>query len=409
MPRFENRRWEADFSAPGGKRNRRSFTYRAFVPDALEGFAPSLPAATVALVSEAGQAVQTLNLDPPQLASLEVLARRLLRAEAVASSWIEGLKISQRRLAQAEVGADDAKDVTAKSVLGNVAAMNAAVDLGSSQTQLGVSDVLEIHRLLMESTDDPRLAGKLRTTQNWIGGTSYNPLNAVFVPPPHELVEPLMEDLVQFASRTDLPAVVQAAVAHAQFETIHPFGDGNGRTGRALIHVVLRRRGLTPRFVPPVSLVLATNASEYIAGLTAFREGRLTEWLDAFARALRTAAKKSADLARDIAVMQAAWRERAGNPRADSSAEALIVALPAYPVITAASAAKLLDRSVQAANTALALLESAGVVKQMSLGRRNRAFEAPELLSLVNSFERELAIPDVGGRPARPAPAVRDS
>ncbi|HEX9243983.1 MAG TPA: Fic family protein [Anaeromyxobacter sp.] len=407
MPRFENRRWEADFSAPGAKKNRRSFTYKAFVPDALEGFAPSLPAATVALVSDAEQTVQTLNLDPPQLASLEVVARRLLRAEAVASSSIEGLKISQRRLAEAELGADDARDVTAKSVLGNVAAMDAALELGSSKAALQVSDVLEIHRLLMESTDHPDRAGKLRTTQNWIGGTSYNPLNAVFVPPPPELVESLMEDLVRFASRSDLPAAVQAAVAHAQFETIHPFGDGNGRTGRALIHVVLRRRGLTPRFVPPVSLVLATNASEYIAGLTAFREGRLTGWLDGFARALRSAAKKSADLARDIAAMQAAWRQRAGNPRADSSAEGLIVALPAYPVLTAASAAKVLDRSVQAANTALAVLENAGVLKQVSLGRRNRAFEAPELLNLVSAFERELAIPDTGGSPPRPRHAAR--
>lgn len=403
VPKFENLRWKADFSAPGGKKNRRSFMYRAFVPDTLQGFAPALPASTVALVSEAEQAVHTLNLDPPQLASLEVLARRLLRSEAVASSWIEGLRISQRRLAEAEVGAGDARDVTAKSVLGNVAAMDAAVEIGSSQAQLRVSDVLEIHRLLMESTDDSHLAGKFRTKQNWIGGTSYNPLNAVFVPPPHELVEPLMEDLVQFASRSDLPPVVQAAVAHAQFETIHPFGDGNGRTGRALIHVVLRRRGLTPRFVPPVSLVLATNASEYIAGLTAFREGRLSEWIDGFARALRAAARKSAGLARDIAVMQAAWREKAGHPRADSSAEALIVALPAYPVLTAASAAKLLNRSGQAANTALATLEAAGVLKQVSLGRRNRAFEAPELLNLVNAFERELAIPESAGKPA-PAP-----
>ena len=104
MAHFETRRWEADFTTPGGRQNRKSFTYQAFVPDALEGFDPSLPSTSISLVVEAEQAVQALNLRPPPLASLEVLARRLLRSEAVASSFIEGLKISQRRLARAEAG-----------------------------------------------------------------------------------------------------------------------------------------------------------------------------------------------------------------------------------------------------------------------------------------------------------------
>lgn len=94
------------------------------------------------------------------------------------------------------------------------------------------------------------------------------------MPPPPERVKELMEDLVAFMNRGDLPPVVQAAIAHAQFEIIHPFADGNGRVGRALIHVVLRRRGLAPRYVPPVSLVLAADARAYVAGLTAFREER---------------------------------------------------------------------------------------------------------------------------------------
>jgi len=101
----------------------------------------------------------------------------------------------------------------------------------------------------------------IRSEQNWIGGAASSPRDAEFVPPPPELVPDLLDDLCAFCNREDVPASVQAGIAHAQFETIHPFADGNGRVGRALIHVVLRRRALAPRYVPPVSLVLAADAS----------------------------------------------------------------------------------------------------------------------------------------------------
>lgn len=403
MPRLVRRRWEADLSVPGGRRHKQSFSYDAFVPDRIADADPVLASTVSARCSEAEQAIQALNLDPPRLSSLEALARRLLRSEAVASSWIEGVRISHRRLAKVEASSEE-NDATAQAVLGNVAAMEASVGLGASRKALRLADVLDIHAGLMRSTMQADIGGKLRARQNWIGTNPYSPAGASFVPPPEDEVPPLMEDLVAFCNRTDLPPTVQAAMAHAQFETIHPFGDGNGRTGRALIHLVLRRRGLTRRFVPPVSLVLATNRNEYIAGLVAFREGRLADWVETFAVALHAATHRAADLANEVAELQARWRERAGHPRADSSAEALIAALPAYPVLTVASAAKVLGRSIQAANTALALLEAAGVVAQVSLGRRNRAFEAKELLQLVNVFERRLGTAD-DGEPVRRAPA----
>src|SRR3990172_11168606 len=119
MPRHETRHWSPDFTAPGGRRNRRAFSYQVYVPDEIAESAPALPTNIVALAVEAEHAARELNLAPPQLGSLEVLARRLLRAEAVASSWIEGLRISQRRLARAPLKLEEA-DVTARSVLGNV-------------------------------------------------------------------------------------------------------------------------------------------------------------------------------------------------------------------------------------------------------------------------------------------------
>ena len=131
--------------------------------------------------------------------------------------------------------------------------------------------LLAFHQRLLENTRQARHAGRFREKQNWIGGSEYNPCSAAFVPPPPELVPKLIEDLCAFCVSESLPAVAQAAIAHAQFETIHPFADGNGRTGRALIQLVLRRRGLATRVLPPVSLVLATRSSDYIDGLTATR------------------------------------------------------------------------------------------------------------------------------------------
>src|SRR6266496_6004418 len=244
MARYETRSWPADPAAPGGRAERRAFRYRAFIPDPVAGLDLALPSNVAAAVSSAERVVDALNRNPPRMVSLEVLARRLLRAESVASSQIEGLVLSHRRLARAEAEEPDARDDTARSVLGNVTAMEQGVALGSSARPLRLSDILALHRVLMLATTTPEIAGELRERQNWIGGNAYNPGRADFVPPPPELVKELLRDLVAFANRTDLPPVVQAAVAHAQFETIHPFADGNGRVGRALIHVVLRRRGL---------------------------------------------------------------------------------------------------------------------------------------------------------------------
>ncbi len=160
----------------------------------------------------------------------------------------------------------------------------------------------------MLATTTAQVAGTIRDRQNWIGGNAYNPGRADFVPPPPEYVKELMADLVAFVNRSDLPPAVQAAIAHAQFETIHPFADGNGRVGRALVHVVLRRRSLAPRYVPPVSLVLAADAKAYVAGLTAFREERPANWILLFAQTLEQTAVKASELATRLAALQKMWR-----------------------------------------------------------------------------------------------------
>ena len=216
-------------------------------------------------------------------------------------------------------------------MLANIAAMEAAVELGSSAKTIKRSDLLGIHRILMERSPTPEIGGVIRTVQNWIGGSSYNPCSAAYVPPHPEVIDSLVDDLLGYVNGDDHPGLVQAALAHAQFETIHPFADGNGRTGRALIHVILRRRGLAPRFVPPISLVLATWASDYIAGLTSYRHigppgspersAGAGIWMRMFATAVHRSCGDAEAYATKIDALDVAWRRRLGRVRANSAVE----------------------------------------------------------------------------------------
>jgi Fic family protein len=243
-------------------------------------------------------------------------------------------------------------------------------------------------------------AGVVRTEQNWIGGSGHNPCSAVFVPPPPEHVPDLLEDLCTFCNEDSLPAVAQAAIAHAQFETIHPFVDGNGRTGRALIHLILRRRGLATRVPVPVSLVLATWARDYIDGLTAFRyrgpasaraahEG-INLWVARFATACTRAVADAVAFEARIARIEGDWRERLGAIREGSALDLLVRALPGAPLFTVTHAAALIERSFIAANEAIARLLDAGAIRQVSMGRRNRAFEARDIVTAFTDLERRL-------------------
>ena len=420
MAQFTRLRWTASFDGMS-RRDRRGCDYHAYLPDPLANWDLTLPADLVADLNDAEAAIRRLNAVGTSHVSLEGLARFLLRAESVASSKIEGLEAGPRRLLDAEVvlaQGGEAADRVAVEVLANVAAMEAAIELGASSSTITRDDLLNIHRILMERSPMPEVGGEVRMVQNWIGGSSYNPCSAAFIPPPPELVESLLEDLLRYVNGYDHPALVQAAIAHAQFETIHPFADGNGRAGRALIHVILRRRGLALRFVPPISLVLATWATDYIAGLTAFRHiGTSTSserstgagtWLRTFATAANRSCGDAEAYASQIDSLDAAWRKRLGPVRANSAAALLLNVLPGVPMITVESAARLIERSEMRTGEAVNRLEAAGVVRQRNVGRqRYRVFEAPDVIDLFTGLERTLATPTgdtATAAPSRPVP-----
>jgi Fic family protein len=372
------------------------------VPDPVADWDPPLTGAIAATLTEADAAVRYLNQDVPQLASLEALSRQLLRQESVGSSRIEGLVMGQRRLARAEAGIG--RDDTARQIVGNVRAMENAIARASEPRDFELDDLLEIHRRLLQATRDEHLGGVVREEQNWIGGSAFSPAGAEFIPPPENEVPALLDDLVAFVNRHDLPVSMQAAIAHAQFETIHPFIDGNGRVGRCLIHVICRRRGLAMSVVPPISLVLATRAREYVGGLEQYRFADLGEWLVFFAVATISAARKARSLAASVEALYAEWLSRLGSPRSDASSRRVAAQLPAEPIVTVGRAAEMAGVSNTAADKAVGALEASGILKRSNAKKWGRLWEAPDVFALLDEFERELATPEESDRPVRPAP-----
>jgi Fic family protein len=387
---MESRIWASDATVYAPPKYRRACSYDVFLPDPLAGFDLRLGVDVAGAVSEAEHVVQRLNASAyPALAPL---ARLLLRTESVASSKIEGLQLGSRELARAEarleVGAKAGNQ--AREILANIDAMELSIDEASTGPALSVDRIRAIHVQLLQGGPHARIAGVIRTEQNWIGGNDYDPCGAAFVPPPPEALPGLLDDLCTFASTAHLPPLVQAAVLHAQFETLHPFMDGNGRTGRALIHVVLRRRGLAPAYVPPISVMLAANKARYINGLTAFREGDVESWIVDFAASTANAAALAEGYLLAVRMLQEQWRDAVRSRldlRSDAAAWRVIDVLPAHPVISSVVATAAIGRSKAVVMQALHQLESAGVLERLSGGERNRTWEASGLLDLLAGME----------------------
>lgn len=383
--------WHFNPTIDAPARFRRACKYNAFIPTELSALKFSLGAGVAGAVSEAEQAIHELNAHATP--GLGAMARLLLRSESIASSKIEGMQLDVRELARAEARMDTGGRVsdTAREVIGNIDAMILAVDSASAVSTFKKSAILDIHRRLLERATNRHIAGRFRIEQNWIGGNDYNPCGAEFVPPPPKDVPRLLADLCATINDDQLPPVMQAALVHAQFETIHPFDDGNGRTGRALIHVVLRRRRIATHYVPPISVALAMGKQRYVAGLTAFRGDGVQDWIEYFAAAAMRGARLASAYLAAVRELCDRWREQLRNahrpPRSDAAAWRLIDALPGHPMITAAMASEAVGRSRPQIHVAIDQLAAAGVVVPVSPGRRNVAWEPVGLLDLIAHLE----------------------
>jgi len=351
------------------------------VPDPIAGLVPRLAEATVRATERAAAAAERSG----ELAvGLEAAARLLLRAEGLASSFIEGVDASAEEVAVAQL--DPRIGGAAGWVADNLAAV---ADALADEGPLTQSALLAWHlRLMRHSPLDPGLVGAWRERQGWIGGGT--PLSAAFVPPPASEIARLMDDLIAFANREDLDPVTLTAITHAQFETIHPFADGNGRIGRVLITRMLRQQ-LGVAVPPPVSAQFARDIGGYLSGLALWRDDRIDLWVSWFAGSVEQASRSAADTLRAVVDLRRAWQERVEGLRADAAARRLVAHLVDHPVLDVAAAAGLLAVSDEAARGAVTALEQRAILTRIPpasaasrrLGRPAIRWSASELLALI--------------------------
>lgn len=351
--------------------------YDAAVPPFIADRTPRMELATLAMAEEATAAISRFDGSlPTELGGLTAI---LLRSESASSSQIEQLTASARAVAEAEV--TGAGRGNAAVVAANSTAMHAAIALAH---RLDADAIEAMQRALLESSA-PDIVG-WRTETVWIGGGSSTPVTADFVAPQHDRIAPLIADLVSFMRRDDIPVLVQTAIAHAQFETIHPFADGNGRTGRALVHALLRSKGVVTRMTVPLSGGLLRDCDAYIDALDAYRSGHVAPIVQAFARAALRATADGQELAQAVASVRADWDKRL-TVRRDSAAWKLLDHLVAHPVMDAALAASLIGVSEQNVHRALRALQDAEIVVARQHHAAHRTlFRAPAILRLLDAY-----------------------
>jgi Fic family protein len=307
------------------------------------------------------------------------LAAILLRTESASSSQIENVTAGAKALAMATI--HEKAGPNAQMVAANVAAMQRAVDLSDD---LNEDTLLAAHAALMEGHEYAQ-PGRFRDAQVWIGGNAPTPHTATFVPPIADRVKPAIADLLAFCGRTDIAVLPLVSIAHAQFETIHPFADGNGRTGRALVHVLLKRAGATRRLTVPVSAGLLADTESYFDALTAYREGEADPIVERFSEAAFSAVNNGRALNRDVSDLYADWEHHI-TARRDAAVWRVLPHLVRQPAITIRFVQEATGVSNPAAQNAVDQLLAAGIVTPATENQRNRVWIADGIIDALDEF-----------------------
>lgn len=373
---YEDVRWEPQVRYAGMPP--KYGTYHPAIPASIAELDLALPDAVVAEAEAASREIA--RFDAELGGEIAPFAAVLLRSESAASSQIENLSASARSIAEEELVGGTGKR-NAADIVANTAAMQAALALSGT---IDAAAILAMHAALM--ANQPRhTPGQWRTEPVWIGRGS-TPIGATFVGPRHELIPAAIDDLIAFTKRTDTAVLPLIAVAHAQFETLHPFTDGNGRTGRALVQALLRNKALTRQITVPVSAGLLADTDGYIGALMAYREGDAAPIVELFAEASVRATVNGRQLVTDLRTIRASWNDRI-TARADSGAWKVADLLTSRPVI---NAALLVDAGIVAqtahAQRVLTPLVEAGVIIETTAGRRNRVWRSAEVLAALDAF-----------------------
>ncbi|CAM4249565.1 Adenosine monophosphate-protein transferase SoFic [Mycobacterium basiliense] len=374
---YENVRWE-----PQGRRYASGTlpkygTYHPAVPVSIADLVLDLPPAVLADAEAASHEIA--RFDAELGGEIAPFAAVLLRSESAASSQIENLTASARAIGEAELSGGKAKR-NAELIVANTAAMQAAVALSDT---VDADAIRAMHRALM--VNEPRhTPGEFRTEPVWIGGGS-TPIGATFVGPRYELIPGAIGDLIAFTQRADVPTLPQIAVGHAQFETIHPFTDGNGRTGRALVQALLRNKGLTRQVTVPVSAGLLADTGAYFAALTSYRDGDFAPIVQRFSQATVLAIANGRQLVGDIRDIRETWNDVI-TARSDSAVWKVADLLTRRPVVNAVLLAEELGIESTNAHRYLNPLTEAGILVETTNGPRNRVWRSPEVLAALDAF-----------------------
>ena len=334
---------------------------------------------------------EIVTLDQMHGTDLNALGTLLLRTESVASSKIEHVNATVDEFARALHG--NKSNQSATSMVAATAALSQLIHSVEDGRDISRENVDRAHQALMaEDPYESSYAGRVRDMQNWIGGSDYSPRKAVYVPPPPSAVEDYLADLVAFSNRGDLPVLTQAAVTHAQFESIHPYTDGNGRIGRALINTILRRRGITNHVVIPLASALVADRDQYFGLLTEYREGRIAPIIEAFTDAARIAAVESRITARRIATMPEEWRDWIGRVRHDSATDRLLTTLTTTPIFSAEDIYDTIGGPASSTYSAIDRLQEVGVLRPLTKRKRNQVWGASSLLDELEDLGHRIAV-----------------
>jgi Fic family protein len=358
----------------------------AFVPPPLPPTPPLELLHLIPLLSEAERAIGRLDGVSVMLPKQELFLYMYVRKEAVLSSQIEGTQSTLSELLRFETEAaagqpfDDVREVS-----NYVDAMMYGLER-LNELPLSLRLIREMHeRLLQSGRGQNQTPGEFRRTQNWIGGT--RPGNALFVPPPISELSACLDAFERFMHETDsrLPTLIKAGLLHVQFETIHPFLDGNGRIGRLLMTLYLCVHGVIRKPLLYLSLYLKTHRADYYRLLQEVREhGTWEAWLEFFLEGVRQTANQAFDAATRIVELFRVDRERITAGERAGSALRVHDCLQQHPYATAGTLVTQTGLTAPTVNTALAELERLGIVKEVTGRARGRVFSYVAYLSILN-------------------------
>ncbi|MHB8379312.1 MAG: Fic family protein [Acidimicrobiales bacterium] len=369
---------DEELEAYGSRRDRmlaRGSYLAAITPEIAHVASIDIPSDVAALAAEAS--VEVARFDQEIGSEFSNFASILHRSESASSSQIENLTAGAKAIALAEIG--DISKRNASMIVANTTAMNRALELAD---HLDEESIISIHEALLGDTN-PEWAGHWRTDQVRIGGVSVQ--TARYVPPHQDRVPEAMTDLVKFIHRLELPTFEMAAVAHAQFETIHPFPDGNGRVGRSLIHAIFKNRELTHHVTVPVSAGLLSDTGAYFDSLNEYRQGNPVAIVELMARASFAAIDNGRNLAADLRGYEDDWQTRL-KARSDSSAWKVANLVLRHPAINSSLVQRELSVAQRVADRSIGQLVDAGILTEVSGYRRNRRWVAVEVVDALDSF-----------------------